>query len=115
MPSARARASLPHLPYLLAERGRPCAGAAGFAGHRVVLGDTSPVEKLFHLRFREVLELLEQLSETQVEELFDGARVAKYDAVANETRSARAWAAAFSEKVRQVREAGPCASARHLP
>lgn len=62
-----------------------------------------------------LLELLEQLSETQVEELFDGARVAKYDAVASETRSARAWAAAFSEKVRQVREAGPCASARHLP
>jgi hypothetical protein len=62
-----------------------------------------------------VLDLLNQLSQQQLEELFDGARITSYDAVSGESRSARAWARAFQEKVRQIREAGPCVSARHLP
>jgi hypothetical protein len=62
-----------------------------------------------------LLELLDQLSDAQLESLFEGARITTYDAVSAEGRSAQAWAHAFREKVRQVREAGPCEPARHLP
>lgn len=62
-----------------------------------------------------VLELLDQLSDAQLQELFDGSRITTFDAVAADSRSSKAWARAFKEKVRQVREAGPCVNARHLP
>jgi hypothetical protein len=52
--------------------------------------------------------LLEQLSPAQVRALFAGSGVTAIDSVSGESRNADAWARAFLDKVRQVREAGPC-------
>jgi hypothetical protein len=57
-----------------------------------------------------LLGLLEQLSEAQLETLFSASRVTAFDAIGAESRHASAWAAAFLDKVRQIREAGPCQS-----
>jgi hypothetical protein len=55
-----------------------------------------------------LLGLLEQLSDRQLRDLFEGSRFTAYDGVNAEGRSADAWAAAFKEKVQQIRDAGPC-------
>jgi hypothetical protein len=55
-----------------------------------------------------LLSLLEQLSPGQLLDLFTGARVELSEGVSADGRKASAWAAAFLDKVRQVREAGPC-------
>jgi hypothetical protein len=60
---------------------------------------------------RQLLGLLEQLSERQLRELFEESRVTTLDTVSAEGRDARAWATAFLDKVRQVRDAGPCPAA----
>jgi hypothetical protein len=57
---------------------------------------------------RFLLTLLEQLSPIQIRELFEGSGVTGYDSVSGEARDASAWSEAFLDKVRQVREAGPC-------
>ena len=59
---------------------------------------------------RFLLNRLEQLSPDQVEGLFRGARIESSEGVTAEGRQPRAWAAAFQDKVRQIREAGPCPS-----
>ncbi len=55
-----------------------------------------------------LLSLLGQLSASQLEDLFDGSRVELSEGVTAEGRQPLAWAAAFADKVRQIREAGPC-------
>ena len=55
-----------------------------------------------------LLGLLEQLSPRQIENLFSGARIELLDGIIAEARQPRAWASAFLDKVRQIREAGPC-------
>jgi hypothetical protein len=55
-----------------------------------------------------LLQLIEQFSTDQIESLFASARAAEYDAIRAENRNPRAWAAAFEEKVQQIRAAGPC-------
>jgi hypothetical protein len=55
-----------------------------------------------------VLSLLEQLSAAQLRDLFASARVEYAEAVTAASRQPEAWAAAFLDKVRQIREAGPC-------
>jgi hypothetical protein len=55
-----------------------------------------------------LLQLIEQFSTNQIESLFASARAAEYDAIRAENRNPRAWAAAFEEKVQQIRAAGPC-------
>jgi hypothetical protein len=55
-----------------------------------------------------LLRLLEQLSASQIEDLFAGARIAESEGITAEGRKPAAWAAAFADKVRQIREAGPC-------
>lgn len=55
-----------------------------------------------------LLGLLEQLSVRQLRELFTGAGVTAFEGIAGEGRDSNAWAAAFLDKVRQIREAGPC-------
>jgi hypothetical protein len=57
---------------------------------------------------RFLLNRLEQLSAGQVEGLFRGARIESSEGVTAEGRQPRAWAAAFQDKVRQIREGGPC-------
>ena len=55
-----------------------------------------------------LLEMLERLSAAQLRELFAGAGVTDFDGVAGEGRDPGAWAETFLDKVRQVRQAGPC-------
>jgi len=55
-----------------------------------------------------LLSLLEQLSAAQLRDLFAGARVESSEGITAEGRQPAAWAAAFLDKVRQIREAGPC-------
>jgi hypothetical protein len=55
-----------------------------------------------------LLELLEQLTQPQLETLFSASRITALEAAHYESRTASAWARAFLDKVRQVRNAGPC-------
>jgi hypothetical protein len=61
-----------------------------------------------------LLSLLEQLTAAQLRDLFASSQISSLDAIGGEGRSAGAWADAFADKVRQVREAGPCQSAASL-
>ena len=58
-----------------------------------------------------LLSLLEQLSFEQLRDLFAAARVELSEGVIAEGRQPGAWARAFVEKVREIREAGPCPGA----
>ena len=71
-------------------------------------GATFPDQRITEAGRRKLLGLLEQLSERQVIDLFSGSGVTAYDHLDASARDAHAWAAAFLDKVRQIREAGPC-------
>ena len=71
-------------------------------------GATFPEQRISEAGRTFLLSLLEQLSTEQVQDLFTGARVGLSEGVTAESRQPAAWAAAFADKVRQVREAGPC-------
>jgi hypothetical protein len=55
-----------------------------------------------------LLGLLEQLSTEQLTNLFTASRMVAYDHMLAEARSAAAWTQAFQDKVRQIKDAGPC-------
>ena len=55
-----------------------------------------------------LLGLLEQLTQPQLETLFSASRITSLQSTTYESRSATAWARAFLDKVREVRNAGPC-------
>ena len=55
-----------------------------------------------------LLGLLEQLTPPQLETLFSASRITSLESTSYESRTAGAWSRAFLDKVRQVREAGPC-------
>jgi len=55
-----------------------------------------------------LLGLLEQLSDQQLRDLFEGSRMTSFDQISGEGRNPDAWARVFKDKVRQIREAGPC-------
>lgn len=55
-----------------------------------------------------LLRLLEQLSAAQLDALFTTSRVTQFASVDVDGRNPRAWVQAFQDKVRQIREAGPC-------
>jgi hypothetical protein len=52
--------------------------------------------------------LLEQLSTEQLTQLFTASRIVAYDHIVAEARSAAAWTRAFEDKVKQIKDAGPC-------
>lgn len=51
---------------------------------------------------------LEQLTDQQLRDLFEGSHITDYDQVTAEARSADVWVAAFKDKVAQIRKGGPC-------
>lgn len=55
-----------------------------------------------------LLGLLEQISDQQLRDLFEGAQITAFDQVPGEGRNADAWVRVFKDKVHQIREAGPC-------
>jgi hypothetical protein len=57
---------------------------------------------------QKLLSLIEQLPTQQIEELFTASRMTQYDAVSVESRNPKLWVRAFLDKIRQIREAGPC-------
>jgi hypothetical protein len=71
-------------------------------------GATFPEQRISEEGRRFLLGLLEQLSPAQIETLFTVSRATTFDGITAEGRSAAAWARAFGDKVRQIREAGPC-------
>jgi hypothetical protein len=71
-------------------------------------GATFPDQRISEAGRRFLLSLLEQLSGEQIEDLFAGARVGLSEGIMAEGRQPAAWAAAFRDKVRQLREGGPC-------
>jgi hypothetical protein len=74
-------------------------------------GATFPEQRISEEGRVFLLSLLEQLSPAQLLALFTGARVELSEGVSADGRKPSAWAAAFLDKVRQVREAGPCGGA----
>ena len=71
-------------------------------------GGTFPEQQISEEGRRFLLSLLEQLSAAQLRDLFEGARVGSSGGLTTEARRPSAWADAFLDKVRQIREAGPC-------
>lgn len=71
-------------------------------------GGTFPEQHLSEDGRLFLLNLLEQLSDQQILDLFEGSRVSRSETVTAESRRPAAWADAFRDKVRQIREAGPC-------
>lgn len=71
-------------------------------------GGTFPEQNISEQGRLFLLSLVEQLSPAQLRDLFAGARVDYSEGVTAEGRQPEAWAAAFLDKIRQVREAGPC-------
>ena len=55
-----------------------------------------------------LLGLLEQLSQSQLTALFESSGITRFDQVSLDGRDANAWVAVFRDKVRQIREGGPC-------
>lgn len=54
---------------------------------------------------------LEQLSDQQLRDLFEGSRITAFDQLIAEARNAEAWVKAFRDKVQQIRDGGPCPTA----
>lgn len=54
---------------------------------------------------------LEQLSDDQLRDLFEGSRITSFDQVTAAARNPDVWIAAFKEKVKQIRDGGPCPTA----
>jgi hypothetical protein len=73
-------------------------------------GATFPERRISEAGRRLLLQLLEQLSDQQLRDLFEGSRVTSYEQYGTERRPADAWVAAFKARVAQIRQAGPCPS-----
>jgi hypothetical protein len=71
-------------------------------------GATFPDHRVSEAGRRLLLGLLEQLSAQQLIDLFTGSGITTYNHVNAAGRDARAWTDAFLDKVRQIREGGPC-------
>lgn len=71
-------------------------------------GATFPDRQISEGGRRMILGLLEPISEPQLVQLFTASGMTSYDQLAAAARDPRAWAAAFQDKVRQIRSAGPC-------
>jgi hypothetical protein len=77
-------------------------------------GGTFPKAQISEEGRQRLLDLLGQLSPAQLTDLFRGSRVTAFDGPSVEARDPAAWVAAFDDKVRQIRMAGPCPAASAL-
>lgn len=71
-------------------------------------GATFPDWKISEDGRQLVLSLLEQLSDQQLRDLFEGSRITSFDQVPAEGRRAETWVRVFKDKVQQIRDGGPC-------
>jgi hypothetical protein len=71
-------------------------------------GSTFPDRRISEGGRQLLLGLLEQLSDAQLNDLFLTSRISDHNQVSAEARDPGAWVAVFRQKVRQIRNAGPC-------
>jgi hypothetical protein len=71
-------------------------------------GATFPDHQISEGGRRFLLQLLEELSDSQLRELFLFSGVTSYEQVSARARDPQAWVEVFRDKVRQIRDAGPC-------
>jgi hypothetical protein len=71
-------------------------------------GATFPERQISEPGRRFLLALLEQLSADQLRTLFIASRAITFEGISADSRNAAAWVGAFADKVRQIREGGPC-------
>jgi hypothetical protein len=71
-------------------------------------GATFPDRRISEAGRRKLLGLLEQISTQQLGDLFTGSGVTSFNHLDASGRDAAAWTAALLDKVRQIREGGPC-------
>lgn len=74
-------------------------------------GATFPDVQVSEEGRRLVVSLLEQLSDDQIRDLFTVSRITRLDTLSARARNVEAWLAAFRDKIRQLREGGPCPAA----
>ena len=77
-------------------------------------GATFPETQISEEGRRLLLGLLEQLSTKQLTDLFTESGVTSFESVSAEARGAAAWVKVMQDKIRQIREAGPCPPASAL-
>jgi hypothetical protein len=73
-------------------------------------GGTFPERRISEAGRTLALGLLEQLSEHQLKDLFEGSRITLQDQFSGHARRTEAWVRAFEARVEQIRDAGPCPS-----
>lgn len=73
-------------------------------------GGTFPERRISEGGRQLLLGLLEQLSDQQLRDLFEGSRVTAHDQFSAAARSAESWVAVFRDKIRQIKDAGPCSA-----
>lgn len=71
-------------------------------------GATFPDRRISEGGRRLLLGLLEQISESQLRDLFAGSGIAGFDQISVEARDVGAWTRTFMRKVQEIRAAGPC-------
>jgi len=71
-------------------------------------GGTFPDARISEGGRRFLLDLLEQLSDAQLRDLFESSRITSHEQLSAEARDPGAWVRAFRSKVDQIRAAGPC-------
>jgi hypothetical protein len=86
------------------------AGCRVSMGHLPYAGGTFPEWIISEGGRQHLLGLLEQLSDGQLQDLFDASGITAYDQVHADARRAEAWIAVFKDKVKQIRDGGPCPS-----
>jgi hypothetical protein len=73
-------------------------------------GGTFPERRISEAGRRLLLGLLEELTDRQLRDLFEGSRVTTHDQFSAQARDAGAWVLVFLDKIRQIRDGGPCPS-----
>ena len=73
-------------------------------------GGTFPQRPISEAGRLMLVRLLEQLSRSQLRDLFTASRMTAQDAMDAESRNADAWVKVFLDKVTEIRTAGPCPS-----
>ena len=73
-------------------------------------GGTFPESRISEGGRQHLLGLLQQLSDSQIRDLFESSGITRLDQVNAESRRAEAWMAAFKGRVKQISETGPCPS-----
>ena len=73
-------------------------------------GGTFPEVRISEGGRQHLLGLLQQLSDSQLRDLFESSGITKLEQVNAESRRVESWVAAFKDRIKQISDAGPCPS-----